>query len=336
MTKRIDIQLSRNGFARRDLMRLAIAGGTGVVLPWLMNGCTALGGTSAVDAQRLETDVAKGTKVVLLGTKAGPTPCPTRAQPANVLLVDGRPYVIDCGSGVALQLMKAGVRLPNIRDIFITHHHSDHNADMGNLVFLAWGSGLKTPVHIYGPPHIRRMMDDFLDMNSIDIAARTREEGRPPLKPLIYAHEFDKDGVVLQDDKVKVTAALVDHLTVKPAFAYRFDTKDRSVVFSGDTTYNANLIRLAQGADVLVHEVVYMPAIYKFPDISPELADHLLRSHTTPEQLGKVAAKAGVKTLVLSHLAPGCDPSITDEMWTAPIRKEFSGQIIVGKDLMVI
>lgn len=316
---------------RRNFMRNALAVGAAAALPWSLSSAFAQAAQAAGGG--------KGTKLVLLGTKAGPTPSPLRGQPANLLLVDGQPYVIDCGNGVGLQLVKAGVKLPGIRDIFITHQHSDHNMDMGNLVFQAWGTGLRSDVHLYGPPPIRHMMDDFLDMNKVDIEVRMREEGRPALAPLIHAHEFSKDGVVLENDQVKVTAALVDHLSIKPAFAYRFDTKDRSVVFSGDTAYNENLIRLAKGADVLVHEVLYVPAIEKMletVDDSPKLLDHLIHSHTTTDEVGKVAAAAGVKTLVLSHFAPGTDPDITDEMWAGPARKVFKGEVIVGQDLMVI
>ena len=317
----------RSRASRRDFMRLALAAGSAAALPWLPA------------AQAQTAAAGKGTQLILLGTKGGPTPSALRAAPANVLLVDGQPYVVDCGNGVALQLTKAGVRLPQIRDIFLTHQHSDHNADLGNLVFLAWATGLATPVHLYGPPGMRQMMDDFVHMNAIDIATRMQEEGRPPLRPLINIHEFDGPRVVMENDQVKVTAALVDHYTLKPAFAYRFDTRDRSVVFSGDTAYNENLIQLAKGADVLVHEVMYLPALEKLMktvDNAPTLLDHLVKSHTSTAQVGKVAARAGVKTLVLSHFVPGGDPAISDDMWSAEARRQFSGEIIVGKDLMVI
>ena len=284
-----------------------------------------------------------GTQVVLLGTKGGPTPSPLRAQPSNLVIVDGRPYVVDCGNGVALQLVKAGVKLGALDHIFLTHQHSDHDADLGNLVFLAWATSLKTPVHLYGPPRMQKMIDDFLDMNAIDLKVREEEEGRPPLKPLIHVKEIARDGLVMEDDRVRVTAALVDHYTLKPAFAYRFDTKssagNRSVVFSGDTTYSDNLIRLAQGADVLVHEVMYLPALetlLKTVDNAPTLLDHLLKSHTTTEQLGRIAKAAKVKTLVLSHFVPGGDASITDAMWTEKVKENFDGRIVVGRDLMVI
>lgn len=284
-----------------------------------------------------------GTEVVLLGTKGGPSPSPLRAQPANLLLVDGRPYVIDCGNGVATQLVKAGVKLGALDDVFVTHLHSDHVADLGTLLLLAWGSALRTPVHLYGPPGIGKMIDDFIDMQKVDLDIREKEEGRPHLASLIQVKEIRSDGVVMEDDRVRVTAALVDHYTLKPAFAYRFDARSsqgpRSVVFSGDTTYSENLIRLAKDADVLVHEVMYLPALQKLlaaDNNAPTLLDHLLKAHTTTEQLGRVAAAAGVKTLVLSHLVPGADPAITDEMWAEGVRQHYDGRIIVGRDLMVI
>lgn len=310
---------------------------------WSRAVALALSAPAWSSAFAQSTPPAKGTQVVLLGTKGGPTPSPLRAQPANLVVVDGRPYVVDCGNGVAIQLVRAGVKLGAIDHVFLTHQHSDHNADLGNLVFLAWATSLKTPVHLHGPPRTRKMMDDFLDMNAIDIKVRQEEEGRPPLAPLIATHEIDADGVVMEDDRVRVTAALVDHYTLKPAFAYRFDTRGsagpRSIVFSGDTTYSDNLIRLAKDADVLVHEVMYLPALEKLMatiDNAPTLLDHLLKSHTTTEQLGRVAAAANVKTLVLSHFVPGGDASITDEMWTADVRRHFDGRIVVGRDLMLL
>ncbi|MEW6341906.1 MAG: MBL fold metallo-hydrolase [Paraburkholderia sp.] len=341
------------GRSRRDFMRIAVTAGSTAALPWLKDAqaqtpastnaatapANAANATAPSTGQLATAHPPQGTHLILLGTKGGPTPSDLRAAPANVLVVDGQPYVVDCGNGVALQLTKAGIKLPGLRDIFLTHHHSDHNADLGNLVFLAWATGLHTPVNLYGPPRITRMIDDFVDMNAIDLEVRMREEGRPAFRPLINIHEFDGPRLVMEDERVKVTSMLVDHYTIKPAFAYRFETRDRTVVFSGDTTYYPPLAEFAKGADVLVHEVMYLPALQKLMktvDNAPTLLDHLVKSHTSTEQVGKIAAAAGVKTLVLSHFVPGGDPAITDEMWTADVRQHFSGEIVVGKDLQVI
>ena len=143
----------------------------------------------------------------------------------------------------------------------------------------------------------------------------------------------------MQDDHVKVTVTTVHHPPVVPSFAYRFDTPGHSIVFSGDTTPSDNLIKLAQGADVLVHEVINKQALSALMARVPNaerLVGHIVDSHTTREDLGIVAKKAGVGTLVLTHYVPVDDPSITDEMWIDPVKANFSGRIIAGKDLMEI
>ncbi len=183
------------------------------------------------------------------------------------------------------------------------------------------------------------MTRDFFGYMKFDIDVRVEDEGLPDPRKLILAHEVGKPGVVLQNDEVKVSAGRVRHPLVRQAYAYRLDAKDRSVVISGDTTYAPELAEFAKGADVLVHEVMYLPGIEALVRRLPNatrLRKHLLASHTVPEDVGKIAARAGVKTLVLSHFVPGDDPSITDEQWAEGVRKHFSGRVIVGKDLMEI
>ncbi len=281
--------------------------------------------------------VKNKSRLILLGTGGGPTPKPNRAAPAQVIVVNGASYVIDCGNGVARQMVLAGVPLASIRNLFITHQHSDHNADYGNLLWLSWAATLTARVNAYGPPPLEKMTQLFLEMNDYDIKTRMADEGRPSLKDMIAVHEITEGGPVMQDANVKVTAALVDHPPVKPAFAYRFDCPDRSIVISGDTRPSPNLVRLAKGADVLVHEVMYLPALEQVIGAEPNaksLREHLLASHTTTEQVGRIATEAGVKTLVLSHFVPGGTPVIKDEVWFDAVRPFFSGTLIVGRDLL--
>jgi len=256
-----------------------------------------------------------------------------------VIVANDTPYVVDCGNGVARQLVFAGVSLVNLQHIFLTHHHSDHNADCGNLIWLAWAGGLRTRIDAWGPPPLEKMAKLFFEMNAYDIDTRIADEGRVPLAPLVHVHEFSQGGPVMRDDYVKVTATLVDHPPVVPAFAYRFDTADRSIVISGDTLPSANLVALAQGADVLVHEALYGPAIDRLVARIPNAAvlkRSILSHHTSVEDAGRVAQSAGVKTLVLSHLIPADDPAITEQMWVDAARAHFRGSVIVGKDLMEI
>ena len=171
------------------------------------------------------------TRLILLGTGGGPRPRKISSASAQVIVSNDRAYVIDCGNGVARQLVFAGVPLANLRHVFITHHHSDHNADYGNLIWLAWTAGLRTRVDTWGPPPLKRMTRLFFEMNANDIETRIADEGRSPLVPLVHVHELVKAGPVMQDENLKVTAALVHHPPVVPSFGYRFDAADRSIVF---------------------------------------------------------------------------------------------------------
>lgn len=280
-----------------------------------------------------------GTRLILLGTAGGPRPRETRSGPAQVIVINNTAYVIDCGDGVARQLVLANVPLAKIGHVFLTHHHSDHNADYGNLLLFAWISGLQSRIDAWGPPPIDEITRQFFKMNEFDITTRIADEGRVPLIPLVHVHEFIEGGVILEDENVKVTAVSVPHPPIEIAFAYRFDAKDRSIVISGDTAYSTALIELARGADVLVHEVLYPSAIERLVAALPnpdQLKKSILAHHTTAEDVGRVAHAAGVKTLVLSHFVPAEDPAVTDAMWVAAAKEHYSGEVIVGKDLLEI
>jgi ribonuclease BN (tRNA processing enzyme) len=279
------------------------------------------------------------TRLILLGTGGGPRPRKASSAAAQVIIVNDAAYVVDCGDGVARQLVMANVPLANIKSIFITHHHSDHNADYGNLLLLAWTAGLNHRVDSWGPPPLQRMTRLFFEMSSYDIKVRIADEGRPPLVPLVHAHEVRTGGLLMQDENVKVTAALVNHPPVSPAFGYRFDTAERSIVISGDTTPTKSLIDLARGADVLVHDALFEPAIDRMVARVPHaksLKQSILSHHTSAEDAGRVAREAGVKMLVLSHLIPPDDPRVTAQMWADAARRNFDGEIVVGTDLMEI
>lgn len=279
------------------------------------------------------------TRLILLGTGGGPSPKADRSAPAQAIVVGDAVYVIDCGDGVARQYVRAGLRFPDLTAVFLTHHHSDHNADVGNLFLLGWTTGLSQPVTVCGPAPLAAMTRQFLELNRFDIETRIADEDRPPLAPLIRVREVDGAGVVYEDARVKVTAALNHHPPVERSFAYRFDTADRSIVISGDTAPSDRVVALARGADVLVHEVMYVPGIDRIMGTDSNarrLRQHLIDSHTSTEDVGKVAAAAGVKTLVLSHFVPGADPSIDDATWTAGARRHFQGTVVAGRDLQVI
>lgn len=323
---RITKESRKGGISRREFLAGSFALALGII---------AARDVSATPQAEKKT----GTRVILLGTGGGPRPNKMRNQSSIVIIVDDVPYVVDCGGGVSRQLVFAGVSLAKLRYIFITHFHSDHSLEYGPLIYNAWVTGFKGQIDAYGPPPITKVTKKFFEYMEYDIGLRIVDEGRPPLEPMVRTHEIIRPGVVMEDKNVKVTAALVNHPPVFPSYAYRFDTKDRSIVWSGDTTPCDDLIELAKGADVLIHEVVYKPGLARLLSRIPHaerLLQHILDSHTTTEQLGIIARKAGVKKLVLSHFVPVDDPTITDEMWTRDIKKEFQGEVILGRDLLEI
>ena len=304
---------------------------------WLRSAGIAFGAAALAPLPFAARAADRRSRLILLGTAGGPTPKPNRSAPASAVVVDGVIYVVDCGNGVARQMVQARLDLGAIRHVFITHQHSDHNADYGNLLWLAWAARLHTRVDTWGPPPLAAMTRDFLRMNDYDIQTRIEDEGRPPLAPLLVPHELSKAGVVMRDERVKVTAALVAHPPVTPAFAYRFDCPDRSIVFSGDTRPTPALVELARNADVLVHEVMHEPALARLiaaESNATRLREHLLASHTTTEQVGRIATEAGVKTLVLNHFVPGGDPALTDQVWRDAVAPHFKGRLVIGRDLL--
>jgi ribonuclease BN (tRNA processing enzyme) len=309
---------------------------------FLLGAGATIAGAAIGTVGRAHAQVAGGTsktRLILLGTGGGPRPRPGSMSTAQVIIANDVPYVVDCANGVSRQLVLAGVALAKVRHVFVTHHHSDHNADYGNLLLLAWASGLRTRVDTWGPPPLEKITRLFFEMSAPDIDVRIADEGRVPLVPLIHPHEITQDGPVMQDENVKVTAARVEHPLVPDAFAYRFDAPDRSIVISGDTHRSDNLVKLARGADVLVHEALWVPGVDRLVAFSPNattLKKHIIDSHTPVEEVGQVAAAAGVKTLVLSHLVPAQDERLTDQMWIDLARAHFKGRIIVAKDLMEI
>jgi ribonuclease BN (tRNA processing enzyme) len=300
---------------------------------------TATAAAGSLLSRTVSAQEKKRTQIILLGTKGGPTLTTktSRANPATLIVVNDIPFLIDCGYGVSRQLISAGIALNRLRYVFITHHHSDHNLEYGPLLYNAWATSQPIKIDVYGPPGLKQMTRDFFEYQKFDIDTRIADEGASDPRKLVTVHEFEAAGTTMENADVKITSCRVRHPPITQSYAYRFDAKDRSIVISGDTAYAPELAEFAKGADVLVHEVMYLPAIEKLirdHAASTRLREHLLAAHTSTEDVGRIAAQAGVKTLVLTHFVPGDDPSITNEQWTEGVRKNFKGRIIVGRDLM--
>jgi len=320
--------------------RQFLAGLAGLVGPYSVVSKAISANQRQVGGRPASSETAgRGLRIILLGTKGGPPIAKSRSNPSTVILINDVAYVIDCGYGVSRQLVSAGIALDRMHYIFITHHHSDHNLEYGPLLYHAWVSPKPPKIDVYGPAGLQELTRGFFASQKFDIDTRIADEGMTDLRNLVSVHDFKTAGVVMQNQDVTVTSCRVRHPPIAEAYAYRFDAKGRSVVISGDTAYAPALARFAKGADVLVHEAMYVPAIdalTRRATNASRLREHLFASHTSTEDVGRIAAEAGVKTLVLSHLIPGDDPSITDAQWAEGARKYFTGQVMVGKDLMEI
>jgi ribonuclease BN (tRNA processing enzyme) len=278
--------------------------------------------------------------VTILGSKGGPAirtggPSPS----ANLLDVDGSLYVIDCGLGVTRGFVEAGHDLKRLSTIFVTHHHSDHNLEFGNLIHTAWTAGLSTPVAAYGPTGLADMWPAFCRLNAFDIATRIADEGRPPLEPMVTVHGF-ADGPVMDDGVVRVEALRNLHPPIVDSFALRFTVlagvdAGKIIVFSGDTAWIPEMAPFAKGADLLVHEAMLMIGVDRLVTKvgnGARLREHLVASHTTAEDVGRIARDAGVKHLALNHLVPADDPLVREEHWIGAVRTAFDGRLTVARD----
>lgn len=283
-------------------------------------------------------------RVVILGCKGGPAirtggPSPS----ASLLEIGGEPMVIDCGLGVTRGFVEAGHSLTKLSRIFVTHHHSDHNLEFGNLIHTAWTAGLRSRVFAHGPAGLSRMWQDFLALNRFDIDIRETDEGRVSLAGLVEVHDF-AEGTVLERPGLTVTSLRNNHPPIIDSFALRFDFTDeagllRRVVFSGDTTAIPEMTAFAAEADVLVHEAMYGPgveALVARVGNTSRLREHLLASHALAEDVGRLATEAGVRHLVLNHLVPADDLGVTPADFERATRLTYAGRLTVARDGLAV
>jgi ribonuclease BN (tRNA processing enzyme) len=289
-----------------------------------------------------------GTSVTLLGTSGGPVPVPSRAMAAQVVHVAGCAYLIDCGAGALRRLVDAEVSFRALRALLITHLHADHVSDYFATIAAGkpFGPGeeFARPLQVHGPIGASALHSGVLDAFARALETQYAASSLGPgLPDIVEVHEIEVPPTVepfevYADEHVRVTAALADHPPIDPCFAFRFDTADGAVVFSGDGRPSANVVRLAQGADLLVHEAMHAQAMLDCGTPEP-FVRMLRRSHTDVTEVGTVAREAGVGQLVLSHLiplAPGRNhqPAIEAESWLAPARADYDGPVTLGADLM--
>jgi ribonuclease BN (tRNA processing enzyme) len=293
---------------------------------------------------------------VTLGTAGGPPAQAARAQIANALVVNGAVYLFDLGNGALRQMALAGLRDDQIRGVFLTHHHIDHNASLDPVLIMHWTFGHGV-LPVIGPVGTEHLAHGLAEANAPTLLAAfpTRGEGPPPLERTFQAKDLpyalQEPQLVFQDENVKVFAIGVDHFQVPPsvrvaqmpdAVAYRIEAGGRTFVYSGDTGMSARLEKLASHADVLITEVVEPNAVRAFLDhsqgqIPPAMREAIGQSmvinHLTPDQIGGIASRAGVGEVVLTHFVPIPEGAPDPEAFTRAIRQKFHGVIVAAHDL---
>lgn len=269
-------------------------------------------------------------KLVMLGT-GSPPPDVERAGPSQVVVVDDAYYLVDCGAGATVRLLEAGIPLAGVTRLLFTHLHSDHTVGYGHFLLGGWSAGRRELV-VVGPPGIRHLHRTMVqDLYARDIEYRL-SLGRPGSGLTDVQPVEVEGGEVYADERVRVTAVPVVHDVFTMAF--RFEAADGCIVLSGDTAYTPDLVQLARGADILVHDAA-MCRNRAYSDPNPEkqgIWQKLHRYHATPAEAGRVARAAGVKKLVLTHFLPGTDA----EAAQAEAAAEFDGEVYVGADLLTV
>jgi ribonuclease BN (tRNA processing enzyme) len=309
----------------QDLMRGAGRGFTALVAALATSSSGPVGTPSQFAA-------ADSTAVVLLGTGM-PRPDPEASGPATAIVVGSRTFLFDAGPGVERQLSAARLPINGVTALFITHLHTDHTLGLPDLIFTSWVMGRKSALPAYGPHGLRAMIDHIVAAWSEDIAIRTNGlEHEAPNGYAVAAHEITS-GVVYDSGGVRVTAIPVLHGDWKEAYGYRIDTPTRSIVISGDTRPSPALAAAARGVDVLIHEVY--PEAKLAPEPRPGGEDwpkYMRAFHTSDVELGRLAATAKPKLLILQHVV-GRLGATDEDLIAAVHRGGFVGRIVVGKDL---
>jgi ribonuclease Z len=274
------------------------------------------------------TAQAQNFKVTLLGT-GNPRPVMSRFGPSILVEAGKEKLLFDCGRGATQRLYQLHISFNDISALFLTHLHSDHTVGIPDLWLTGWVMGRNIPLPVWGPSGTKAMMEHLQKAYAFDIHIRRDVDTKlPSAGAEVVANDID-EGVVYNNAGVKVTAFLVDHGEIKPAFGYRVDYGGHSVTLSGDTRPSENLIKFAQGTDVLIHEVID-PEAFASTD-NPEQRKQIIGHHTTPEQAGIVFTRVKPKLAVYSHIVPPEVPEVIPHT-----RKTYAGPLEVGEDLMSI
>ena len=320
-------------------------------VPAIMLVCTAES-LAAPAQQPLAGSRPSEMRWLTLGTMGGPIAAADRSQPANVLVLGSDAYLVDCGDGAVEQLAKAGIRLPQVRGVVLSHLHFDHTAGLAAVLGLRFQTGVTDKLPVYGPPGTKQLVAGLLASMKPAVEAGYGLPGEPSADPAssVEVIELD-DGATFQFGAVGVSSARNTHYSFVrgseaerrfQSFAFRFEGAGRTIVYTGDTGPSSAVELLARNADLLVSEMIDVPRtvtnVERNTPGMPEAAlaglkDHLTRHHLTPEQVGELAARAHVKTVAVTHIVAPAASAAELQGYVARIRAAFRGPAVIAADL---
>jgi ribonuclease Z len=286
--------------------------------------------------------------VILCGT-GSPLPDLSRAGPCVAVIAAERLFLVDVGLGSQEKIQLWRVPRAKLAGVLLTHFHSDHIGELGEVVMQSWVAGRRDPLPVYGPPGVEQVVAGFRQAYALDTSYRIAHHGEKALPPAgaeTRAHriEMGEDGsaLVFEDGGLRVTAIRVDHQPVEPAYGYRFDYGGRAAVISGDTARSANLAHHARGADLLLHDVLAAHVIEALSDFVAErgnerlakLTADIIEYHANPADAAAVAAEAGVPMVVFTHLVPPAPSFIASHVFLHGIENGSSPEVVLGQDGM--
>ena len=348
---------NERGFKVTEILNLKILVGVAIVAAILAGLLLSqkkigLALVNGIAADRLTEDVIAdlpdGLHVAICGS-GSPFADPRRAC-ACVAVIAGRSfYVVDTGPGSERKMELMKLNPGKVRAVLLTHFHSDHIGDLGELMLKRWAGGSrKSPLEVFGPAGVETVVKGFNLAYSLDSQYRTLHHGLETVPPAgagglarpFYFPPGKEEMVIIDADGVRITAFEVDHAPVKPAVGYRFDYKGRSVVISGDTVACQSLLHQARGADLLVQEALQPAMISILKDLGQKIGRHnisrimgdIMHYHTSPEDAAKIAKEAGVRHLLLTHIMPPLPVSNLKAAFLGDAEKIFQGPITVGED----
>jgi len=289
--------------------------------------------------------------IILCGT-GSPIPAPGHLPSCIAIIVNGQILLVDTGDGAMSTLQSLKLPADLISKVFITHFHSDHIADLGQVINRSWIFGRTGAMDVYGPEGIQQVVDGFERVYALDARYRVDHHGENMRleNRRVAVHSFtfedsEKAITVLEEDDLVVSSFLVEHAPVSPAVGYRFDYKGKSLVISGDTILNSNVERYSKGADILIHDAMnkelngYIAKRLQAMDNkafqrSGQLLEDTLNYHIDTPELGKLAQRAGVKKLVLTHLVPAPRNFLMKRDFRNGVAQFYKGELIIGEDRM--